>query len=550
MLRLRTPLVSLALFSLRAPSALLAQETQYDLSVLLPPANEVAEEAVISNEAPVSDWSGIAGFSREFGHPTGMLTIGSSRIMFITTTATLFETTAEAQITVAMMGGMDPHALGELFAVGFAEGMGGSLDSLSATRIEAPDVGDNATTISVYMDLGFMTGEFKWVIFQRGRYLGTLVAMGPPGEIHMSDLVPFVNTMDRRMQETPVEALPTFAGAAADAPIQPKETSRDLWAAREVGVDLEILLTRTDELPQGVRVTEESASRPLDGVASLSRSFEAAGAFTVGSSVVFTMETSLTLHDSPASALREVLRTEVEMESALDKAAAQFGEDAVTIEMVSVPGLSIPAAALYMHLESDFFKSDVFRLTFARGNLSGSLLAMGEVGKVSLIDAVELATRTLARISDLVPIRWAGAFDTADSTSVARLVEAERRLRNGEIGAALRDVRAVEERFRVFAATWEQVCRWGALWDKAEEVLEVCDRAVAMSDEHPRARDSRGIARALLTGAASGAIEDFEAFVEWTSVDGARAERRQWIERLGNGENPFTADVLKALRQQ
>ena len=118
----------------------------------------------------------------------------------------------------------------------------------------------------------------------------------------------------------------------------------------------------------------------------------------------------------------------------------------------------------------------------------------------------------------------------------------------GEIRSALRDVRAVEERFTVSAVTWEQVCRWGALWDQAQEVVKTCHRAVAASDGHPRARDSRGIARALI-GDGSGAIEDFEAFSEWTSDSGVRAERRQWIEQLGNDENPFTAEVLQRLRE-
>ncbi len=65
--------------------------------------------------------------------------------------------------------------------------------------------------------------------------------------------------------------------------------------------------------------------------------------------------------------------------------------------------------------------------------------------------------------------------------------------------------------------------------------------------------DSRGLARAL-TGDIEGAIEDFQAFVEWadnrTEYEKRKAQRQQWIKALQAGENPFTPELFKELRGQ
>jgi hypothetical protein len=51
-----------------------------------------------------------------------------------------------------------------------------------------------------------------------------------------------------------------------------------------------------------------------------------------------------------------------------------------------------------------------------------------------------------------------------------------------------------------------------------------------------------------LTGNFAGAIEDFQAFVDATDDEDAKAQRQQWIEALQNGENPLTPEVLEQLR--
>ena len=61
--------------------------------------------------------------------------------------------------------------------------------------------------------------------------------------------------------------------------------------------------------------------------------------------------------------------------------------------------------------------------------------------------------------------------------------------------------------------------------------------------------DSRGVARAL-TGDVDGAIADFEAFVARRANNEARAQRQGWISALRAGQNLFTPEVLRTLREQ
>jgi hypothetical protein len=530
-----------------ASGTLSAQQTSYDLSVLLPSAEDVAPEAVLSEESPTSEWGGIAGFSRMFGHDTGLLTLGSSTTMFVQVAATLYETVAEARGVIMVLRNMDPASLAELFGLGVAEAMGGSVDSLAAKPLEPPDVGEDAGAFLFYMDIGFMAMEMHMVLFQRGRYGGAVAMAGPPGETYLGDLTPLAAAIDRRMQEVAVEDLPQLADAVAQAP-RVRERSPALDDARGMGVDLETLLARPDGLAGDAEVTDEQSHAPLDGVASLYRGYEAPGTFAVGGSQLLGLDLALTLYDSPAAALLQVLSADIDLASCLDQGAAEaFGADAVTVATVEVPTLTVPAAAARAQIRTEFFNAEALGLVVVYGSLAGHLLLAGELDRVAMVDAVTVARGILGRIEDIVPARRTAPATAADSASVARVLDVERMLRRGDVDAALRRVRAIDGAAASLASTWVTVCRWGALWNRADAVLEHCDRAVASSDGHPVARDSRGIARAL-AGDTDGAIEDLDAFAEWTLDEDNQLERLDWIEQLENGEQPFTDEVLTTLR--
>ena len=96
------------------------------------------------------------------------------------------------------------------------------------------------------------------------------------------------------------------------------------------------------------------------------------------------------------------------------------------------------------------------------------------------------------------------------------------------------------------------MCWFGSLSGFASQVMPACEAAIALAPPADRDywRDTRGGARAL-TGDYAGAIEDFQAFVDWTKgnaqYDTMRTQRESWIATLKTGKNPFDKQLLDSL---
>jgi tetratricopeptide (TPR) repeat protein len=103
------------------------------------------------------------------------------------------------------------------------------------------------------------------------------------------------------------------------------------------------------------------------------------------------------------------------------------------------------------------------------------------------------------------------------------------------------------------AVTDNTFCWFGSLDGFAAQVMPACDEAVSLASESLVAgfRDSRGLALAL-TGKTEKAIEDFQAFVDWSIQNGYYdsdgRQREEWIAALRRGENPFDQQLLQSLR--
>ncbi len=129
------------------------------------------------------------------------------------------------------------------------------------------------------------------------------------------------------------------------------------------------------------------------------------------------------------------------------------------------------------------------------------------------------------------------------------LSEAERWVLRGEVMRAISaysEVETLNAFFKIGAGSWNRLCWYGALWGYAEDVLDACEKAVNLAPDNYEILDSRGLARAL-TGDFEGAIEDFEVFAESTEDERRRVQRREWVEMLRRGENPFTEETLQLL---
>jgi uncharacterized delta-60 repeat protein len=98
-------------------------------------------------------------------------------------------------------------------------------------------------------------------------------------------------------------------------------------------------------------------------------------------------------------------------------------------------------------------------------------------------------------------------------------------------------------------ATLNNLCWFGSINGYAKQVLQYCESAVKLAPDSANFRDSRGLARAL-TGDYQGAILDFQYLVDHYGNINRVKQRKQWIEQLKKGIDPFTADVLESLKQQ
>jgi WD40 repeat protein len=156
--------------------------------------------------------------------------------------------------------------------------------------------------------------------------------------------------------------------------------------------------------------------------------------------------------------------------------------------------------------------------------------------------------------SALVSFRRAIQLDSSRETKVhvaERVIQgATVMARAGKIGQAVAGYKAALEfdpELRVSPSDLNSLCWWGSLYGQAADVLDACEKAVALYPENWQIRDSRGLARAL-TGHTDGAIEDFRVFVDSMQDVARRAERQRYVDALRAGRNPFTPEELARLR--
>jgi len=97
------------------------------------------------------------------------------------------------------------------------------------------------------------------------------------------------------------------------------------------------------------------------------------------------------------------------------------------------------------------------------------------------------------------------------------------------------------------ADRWNSLCWDGSLQGFAQDVMFACEKAVNLAPKDGGIRDSRGLARAL-TNDFSGAVDDFQAFIDSTDNQEEKLQRQAWIKALRQGKNPFTPEVLTKLK--
>ena len=126
---------------------------------------------------------------------------------------------------------------------------------------------------------------------------------------------------------------------------------------------------------------------------------------------------------------------------------------------------------------------------------------------------------------------------------------------------AYQDAQTIDAGLEIDTWIWDLLCWFGSLHNQAGEILFASEKATHSNPDWPIYRDTRGLVRAL-TGDLQGAIDDFEFVTKELSTggygnpyrslhQGADEQQRQvWLEALRLGQNPFTPEVLEALRKE
>ncbi len=163
--------------------------------------------------------------------------------------------------------------------------------------------------------------------------------------------------------------------------------------------------------------------------------------------------------------------------------------------------------------------------------------------------------------SALVKFRRAAALDSSlegRAHLAERAIEGgTRAAARGKVDQALAAFKAAQEfdpELKVSPTDLNSLCWWGSLYGHAADVLDACEKAVALYPENWQILDSRGLARAL-TGHTAEAIEDFQSFLDKSlnerqndeRTQGQRARRQRWVDALRAGKNPFTPEELRSL---
>jgi tetratricopeptide (TPR) repeat protein len=137
------------------------------------------------------------------------------------------------------------------------------------------------------------------------------------------------------------------------------------------------------------------------------------------------------------------------------------------------------------------------------------------------------------------------------------LNDASTQAQQGQISAAkaaYNQAQQLSPDYVIGAGYWNKLCRNGVVWGHVKDVLDACGRAVAQAPDTGDYRDSRGLMRVLI-GDTAGAIEDFQAYIDWANRTNTQAnkaaiaERERWIAALRAGRKPIDAATLEALRE-
>jgi CubicO group peptidase (beta-lactamase class C family) len=117
--------------------------------------------------------------------------------------------------------------------------------------------------------------------------------------------------------------------------------------------------------------------------------------------------------------------------------------------------------------------------------------------------------------------------------------------------ASFTEAQRLDPQLEISASSWNHLCIRGSVWGYAADVMDACELATSLAPKDDGMLFGRGLARAIASDY-TGAIEDFELYVEWTKdnrfYDPYGMEVEGFIIELKAGRNPFDEAQLDVWR--
>ncbi|HLO89006.1 MAG TPA: CHAT domain-containing protein [Nostocaceae cyanobacterium] len=134
------------------------------------------------------------------------------------------------------------------------------------------------------------------------------------------------------------------------------------------------------------------------------------------------------------------------------------------------------------------------------------------------------------------------------------MIQGAKQAKEGNIKIALqmyKDIEKADPEVEIIAVGWHGICKYGNEYNKANEAIETCEKAVSLEPNNPKVVEDRGVAKAL-TGNINGAIQDFQSVIamidkiDKPNENARRAKLRlqNWISLLKLDKNPVKTMIL------
>ncbi len=538
-------------------------DTPEDIAQLLPGTEDVGTGVVLVAEGPQSG-EGFLGMSnsrvlstwaREFAAEQMVFILGGSQLAFLQVSVAEFGSHVEAAKSQKVFDLVD---ISVGLKVAF-EQKGIEQARLGETRpMDLAALGESARGWTIEFVTPLATLDMAFLLHARGRVSVSLMAMGVQG-IKTEDLERIVAIVDERILQNEDYLADLDRHPQSVAPGE--EPEGPTVADRADGVALDEMLPGPDDFPGSV-ISSEEFSR-VEWVPVYTRTLEGRDlTFSVGGSEVIWMTVDVTLYPTELRAIREIMEWEqasrmgplVSGMEGNELAGLFLSNPESSFQQLDVPAVGSRATGVAGQLRGAV-RVDVAGIAFLAGRLVATITIMTPPDGLDPTALYPIAEDIHQRMLQVAPEVTAGLPGEDLTEALERLIYTEQEV------DSLVDARMFEEVFAAISMadtagqsvsfdpdTWNKICWYATLYGFAEQAMPACEATVAPDTTRLDRRDSRGLARALV-GDMQGAIDDFRYVVEHAAAGEFLQSRSAWLEALLAGENPFTDEVLRALRE-